>query len=78
MAIQKPKYAELTEFAADEDLAVIYKGSLLELEQEANSRAIKSARAAKTKGAVFGSLGSILAIISGLLGKGLLDKLKKK
>lgn len=70
-AIQKPKHSTLTKFAADEDLMVLHKGTYLELEQEANSRAIKQARAAKTQGALWGSLGSILAIIASLLGKNL-------
>ena len=74
-AIQKPTYTELTGFIADEDLAIVYKGTLIELEEEANRRAIKAGRTAKTKGALFGSLGSLLAIVAGLVTK---SKLKKK
>jgi len=78
-AIQKPTYPTLTEFiVTDDDLAVIYKGNLLELEQEANRRAIKAARDARTKGAVMGSIGSLLAIISSLIGKGIWNRVTKK
>lgn len=74
VAMQKPKYPKLTKFTADEDLAIVYKGNLLELEQEADARVIKAARAAKVKGVVFGGLGSILAIVAGFVTSKLLKK----
>jgi hypothetical protein len=78
-AIQKPAYPKLTEFVvADDDLKVVYAGNLLELEQEANRRVIKSARSARTMGAVLGILGSVLAIIAGLVGKKAFSKKDKK
>jgi hypothetical protein len=69
-AIQKPAYPKPTEFVvADDDLAVLYKGNLLEVEKEANRRAVKQARTAKTQGAVLGIIGSILALIAGAVVK---------
>jgi hypothetical protein len=68
-AIQKPKFKTPTKFIADEDLAVLYKGNLLELEQEANRRAINAARAGKKTGALLGGLGTILTAIAGILAK---------
>lgn len=64
-AIQKPQYKELTEFVVpDDDLAVIYKGSLLELEESANRRVASTARSSAIKGGIIGLLGSLFSIIA--------------
>ena len=73
-AIQAPKYSTPKEFAADEDLAVLYKGKLLELEVEADSRAFKAADQARTRGLWLGILGSLLALIAGLVIKAIFSK----
>lgn len=81
-AIQKPKFDKPTKFIADEDLAVLYKGNLLALEQEANSKAIKAARAARTQGAAWGAIGSLLTAAAGFAAKKgigkMFDKKEKK
>lgn len=78
-AIQKPAYKELTEFVVpDDDLKVIYAGSLLELEQEANKKAIKGARTAKTQGMTLGIIGSLLTFLTGLVGVFIKNKNSKK
>lgn len=65
-AIQKPAFPSPTEFVvADDDLAVIYKGNLLALEEEANQRVVKATRSAATKGAAMGIGGSLLSAIAG-------------
>jgi len=77
-AIQKPAYPKLTEFTvADQELVIISKGNLLELEQEANNRAIKAARGAKKEGVIWGSIGSLLAFLSALVAKFKLLKRKE-
>lgn len=68
-AIQKPAYKELTEFIAEADLAVLYKGNLLDLEKEANRKAIKMARGARMNGALIGIIGSLVSIIGGAFAK---------
>uniref|UniRef100_A0A6H1ZAA7 Uncharacterized protein n=1 Tax=viral metagenome TaxID=1070528 RepID=A0A6H1ZAA7_9ZZZZ len=77
-ALQLPAYKELTKFIADEDLAVLYKGSLLELEEEANRRVFKTARAKKKEGTLLGIIGSISALLAGLAGKKIIKKKVKK
>lgn len=58
-ATQKPKYENVTEFTADDDLAIVYKGKLLELEKEANKQAFE----AKEKGTEIGiKLGGTVAL----------------
>ena len=64
-----------TEIIAPAQLITLYKGNLLKQEKEANSKAVKGARAAKKQGAWLGAIGSLLAIVAGLFGKA---KLKKK
>ena len=77
-AIQKPAYPKLSKFiVADGDLAVIYKGTLLELEQEANFRAIKAARSGKKQGAIWGSIGSLISLLGALFAKNKLFKKKE-
>jgi hypothetical protein len=74
-AIQKPAYTILTEFVVpDDDLKVLYAGSLLELEQEANKKAVKGARVAKNQGTILGIVGSIFTMLAGFFIK---SKLKK-
>jgi len=76
-AIQKPAYPNLTEFiVTDGDLAIIYKGNLLELEQEANRRAVKAARAGKQQGAIWGAITSLLTLLGGIFAKMKLTKKK--
>ena len=81
-AVQTPKEPAKEFVVADADLVVLYQGNLQELEQEANRKAVKAARKAKTTGAVWGSIGSLLAIIAGMFGKkkigDLLPSKKKK
>lgn len=78
-AIQKPAYKELTEFVVpDDDLKVLYAGSLLELEQEANKKAVKGARIAKKEGMTLGIAGSILTFLTGLLGVFIKNRNSKK
>lgn len=78
-AIQKPAYPTLTEFMVpDDDLKVIYAGNLLELEQEANNRAVKAAKGAKVQGALLGSIGSFLTLLAGLFAKNNLFKKKEE
>ena len=73
-AIQKPAYPALTKFVVpDDDLAVLYKGSLHDADVEANNHAIKGARSAKIQGAVMGAalptIGLLVQIVAGLLRK---------
>jgi hypothetical protein len=69
-AIQLPVTKELKEFiVTDADLAVLYKGNLLELEEEANSRAIKAARTAKTTGIAWGAIGTLITALGAFLAK---------
>ena len=51
---------------ADEDLIVLYKGKLLELEKEASRKAVRRAKFSKRNIALVSSLGSLLALLSGL------------
>ena len=67
----------LTEYIADDDLVVMYKGNLLELEKEANKRVIGATRSAKKQGALLGIIGSVLSIAAGLIGKGILKRKKE-
>lgn len=77
-AIQKPAYPKLTKFiVTDGDLAVVYKGSLLELEQEANRRVVKASRAARQQGAMLGVIGSIVTFLGGLFTKNKVTKKKE-
>ena len=73
-AIQKSAYPKLTEFVVTDDLKIVYAGNLLELEQEANAKAIKGARTAKTQGALMGIGGSLLTLLSGLFAKNIFKK----
>lgn len=76
-AIQKPAYPNLTEFiVTDGDLAVVYKGNLAELEQQADNRVIKAARGARTQGAIWGSISSVLGLLGAIFAKN--KVLKKK
>ena len=63
-AIQTPKYKQLTEFTAEDDLAVLYKGKLIELEKDANDRAFKLAEQAKIKGILWGAIPTILLLLT--------------
>lgn len=67
-AIQKPTYPKLSRFiVVDSDLAVLYKGSLHDLETEADKKIAKSARTAKTQGVLMGIGGSALSGLVGLI-----------
>jgi len=77
-AVQPPKYNQLTEFTADDDLALVYKGSLVEMEIKANNKAFKAADQARTKGVVLGGVGSLLALLAALAGKSLMNKIGQK
>lgn len=77
-AIQKPKFSVLTSFTAKNDLVVLDKGNLLELEQSANAKLLKGTRTAKTKGIMWGILGSVFSITAAFGTKWGLEKLKSK
>lgn len=72
-AVQTPDIKEITEFIAPDDLVVMYKGNLLELQEEANERVFKEVNNAKKKG-------KILALITGIIGLagGLIRRFKPK
>ena len=73
-AIQKPTYPKLHEFIVTDDLSVIYKGNLLELEQEANTKVVKATASAKTTGAFMGIGGSLVTLLLGWATKKVLTK----
>lgn len=66
-AIQPPLYKDLTEFVADSDLIVLYKGKYMELVRESNSRFLKRLKAERYKAVGLGSLASLLSFLAGLM-----------
>jgi hypothetical protein len=75
-ATQDPK-EPARQFVAGDDLVVMYKGKLEELEKAADSRMFTAADAAKTKGLVFGAIASLLTLFAGIYLKGLAEKIFK-
>ena len=73
-ATQAPTYKKITTFVAPEDLSVIYKGKLLELEQAADKKVIDTSRAAKQTGIIWGALGTIVTVLGGLITKFFINK----
>jgi len=61
------------QFIAPEDMVVVYKGSYLDLQKEANKQVFNKVRSKKQKAMVGGGIVSLLAIIAGIF-----KKLKKK
>ena len=57
------------EILAPEDLIAMYKGNLLRLEEEANSRVIKTARTGKRNNAIWGFIASLFSIIATIMAK---------
>ena len=76
--MQRPIIKDPVDVIAEEDMAVLYKGKLLELEKAADARAFKAADTAKTQGMVLGIVGALLAAFAAAMGKGLWDRISKK
>src|SRR3990167_498692 len=77
-AIQKPTYPTLTEFSVPNDLVVLHKGNLIELEKEANRKAIKGARRARMNGMMWGIMGTFMTALAGAAGKKVFDWKRKE
>ena len=56
-AIQIPEFKTPTEFIADADMSVVYKGKLLELQEEANKKGFIRDKIAKRNNVIFGGAG---------------------
>ena len=69
VAVVNPNGSNIIEIQADEDLIAIYKGTLLDLEKEANKRVLGKKTSDKKK-ALWGGIGaSILAVLAGIVKK---------
>jgi len=77
-AIQPPRYKKLTDFVADSDLIVLYKGKYMELVKESNDRFLKRIRAERYRAIGIGSLASLLSFLGGLFSRKRKDKKRRK
>jgi len=77
-AIQPPQYKDLTEFVADSDLIVLYKGKYMELVRESNDKFLKRIKAERYKAVGIGSLVSLLSFLGGLFSRKRKGKKRRK
>ena len=57
------------DIVAPEDMAVLFKGQLLKLEEEATNRVYKTVKVNKKKATIFGSLAGVIGIIGAFIKK---------